>query len=158
MLSENLGAVVRTGKQLVVSDICLFTQMSRVHTWDQWGLVQMIQQRRFSLIVLSDLPTKPAVERSPIFNDRWTTEQLQAITENYEFWQQVGKWYLLRPRGETPAAPKSHRKEPEIISYQLPQIAPTIPCPWSKRAVRTNPRAIADVYGPPVHFEAHLSS
>ena len=99
VLSEDMGVVARAEKQMWLRSF-VTTQMSRAGWWDQSSILQMLRAKFFSLIIVFDLPGKPPAQRSLVFNNRWTKEEMLAMAENYELWQRVGQWCLLRPRQE----------------------------------------------------------
>ena len=68
--------------------------MCVVGRWDQSPLVQMIRQRSFSLIIVSEWPLHLDVKRVGM----WTKAQMEAMNDNYKLWQEIGRWYLLQPK------------------------------------------------------------
>jgi len=97
VLSENMGVLAKNDRKVWLQPL-VTTQISKADVWDQSGVLEMLRNKFFSLIILSGLPNQL---RSEDTNEMWTKKELQAMAENYQFWQNVGPWYLLRPKGCT---------------------------------------------------------
>lgn len=86
VLSEYQTFLLFSGKEVLFQPFS-FTQLSKRGIWDQRPIVEDIQKRRFSLILISYGRT------------RWTTEMLRAVGENYTLVQHLE---MYRIWGRTP--------------------------------------------------------
>jgi len=82
VLSENVGAVVLTGKKIWVSNLFVYTQLIERGGWQDAGVNSMIATRRFSLIATG---RNYLANRSYAIygSDRLPPEAIQAMAQNY---------------------------------------------------------------------------
>ncbi|MBU4310175.1 glycosyltransferase family 39 protein, partial [bacterium] len=100
ILSEYPTFLLFSGKEVLFQPFSL-TQLSKRGIWNQRPIVEDIQKKRFSLILLSYGRT------------RWTDEMLEAIKENYILVQRLE---MYRIWGRKPPALLFIPKEPEKMS------------------------------------------
>jgi hypothetical protein len=73
VLSENVGAVVLAGKEVMVSDPFVYTQLVERAGWSDQELQERIHRHYFDLIVTG----------GPLYRLRWSAPVRQAIAEHY---------------------------------------------------------------------------
>lgn len=74
VLAEEIGLILMAGKPVPYDDPLTMAALSRIGRWDQQQLLDDIERRRFSLILL---PANPR-------HELWTPEVLAAIRANYD--------------------------------------------------------------------------
>ena len=78
VLSEDDWLLLRNGKRVLYDDPAAMAALANAGAWDQSTLLQDINRRKFSLVILQyDLTTET-------YNPRWNNEALQALKANYE--------------------------------------------------------------------------
>ena len=73
VLSENVGAVVLAGKEVMISDPFVYTQLVERAGWSDRELQERIRQHYFDLIVIG----------GPLYSQRWSAGVRQTIAERY---------------------------------------------------------------------------
>jgi hypothetical protein len=82
VLSENVGAVVMSGKQMWVSNPFVLTQLVDYSGWSDAALVEMVRQRRFDAIFTSmDYPSMPAFQENGTY--RFSAPFIRTLGANY---------------------------------------------------------------------------
>ncbi len=82
VLSENVGALVLSGKTVWFSNLFVYSQMVMRGGWKDAGLEKMLRDREFDLIVTQwDYPTFPVFLGEGA--ERFSAGALRALAENY---------------------------------------------------------------------------
>ncbi|MCL5257478.1 MAG: glycosyltransferase family 39 protein [Chloroflexi bacterium] len=79
VLSENVGLLVTNGRQAQFNDPFLMKQVAGSGLWDQTGLIQDIQQKKFPFLIMEE---DVISDTGP--QERWSPEVLAAIRANYK--------------------------------------------------------------------------
>ncbi len=88
VLAEEIGLIILAGKDVPYDDPQAMAALARVGRWDQQQLLDDLQSRRFSLVIL------PANPRDAL----WTPEVLAAIRANYDLkFRDVWFTYTAKP-------------------------------------------------------------
>jgi hypothetical protein len=78
MLSEDNWLLLKNGKRVIYDDPAAMAALANAGAWDQTVLLQDLQRRKFSMILLQyDLTGET-------YNPRWSAEGLKALQANYE--------------------------------------------------------------------------
>jgi hypothetical protein len=98
VLSENVGALVLTGRPVFLSNAFVYSQLVRSGHWPDGEVEKMLQQRDADLVVIG----KPSN-----IEHRWSDTALQALAANYVPTRQfscpdIAIAYEPRPAGATP--------------------------------------------------------
>ncbi len=110
ILTEDAGLALLNGKELWI-EWALGTQLNKLGLWDQSTFVSDLQNKHFALIVLENnartiynaLTYKGngsmlKVQEEIEYNQRYTVEMLDAIVKNYNLTDQIGDFYIYKPK------------------------------------------------------------
>ena len=86
VMSENMTLLYQAGKQ-VPFEPAIVTQLAATGMWDETPLVDMIQRKAFSVMLIHDIDDP----------DRYSPAVARAIKENYEPGQEIGLLTVYRP-------------------------------------------------------------
>lgn len=97
VLSEDNWLLLKNGKRVIYDDPAAMAALATAGAWDQSVLLQDLERRKFSLVVLQyDLTN---VKK----NARWSAQGLQALQSNYEvLFRDVVTFFVPRPPGPAP--------------------------------------------------------
>lgn len=87
MLSENVGALVLSGKPVLLSSPYVFAQLVMHRAWPDAPVRDRLRQKQFDAVVL---------HRGIAPSDRWTPEVLADIDQNYYLGKDFGCWEAER--------------------------------------------------------------
>lgn len=80
ILADDTGLLFQAGRELRYDDPSTMGPAARIGAWDQRGMVEEINQKKFSAIILPVNIEKSIIDPT----GRWTPEMLQAIKTHYQ--------------------------------------------------------------------------
>jgi hypothetical protein len=99
LADEFMGILTLQGRPLYLQPFEV-TQLSQAGLWDQTPLLESISNREFPLIMIHHF------RLWPVYQERWTTEMLGAIKENYQADDFYAETIIFRPRVDDDIRPE----------------------------------------------------
>jgi hypothetical protein len=96
LADEYMGLITLQERPLYIQPFEV-TQLANAGVWDQTPFVENIHKKEFSLILIHHFPG------IPVYEQRWTTEMLSAIDENYILSHSLADTFIYRARGYRPS-------------------------------------------------------
>jgi trehalose/maltose transport system permease protein len=90
LADENMDLLALAGRPIYLQPFEM-TQLARAGAWNQQPLLDAIDSKAFSLVMLFNPPG------ADLLNQRWTPEMLAAIGRNYRVAEQIGSTVVYRP-------------------------------------------------------------
>jgi hypothetical protein len=91
LADEFMGMITLQDKPLYLQPFEM-TQLANAGLWDQTALLERIQNRDFSIILIHHFM------QYPVYKERWTPEMLESITENYQPTDFLADTVVYKPR------------------------------------------------------------